>query len=52
MQLVGNAAIVVNVEAAIVHVECSPPVTVNAVVNVEPRTMKQSMAVSSATQFV
>jgi hypothetical protein len=50
-RLVDNAAILVNVEAAIVHVECTPPVTVNAVVNVEPRTMRQSMAVSSATQF-
>jgi hypothetical protein len=50
-RLVDNAAIIVNVEAAIVHVECTPPVTVNAVVNVEPRTMRQSMAVSLATQF-
>jgi hypothetical protein len=49
--LVDDAAIVVNIEAAIVHVECTPPVTVNAIVNVEPRTMRQSMAVSSATQF-
>ncbi len=51
MRLVDDAAIVVNVEAAIVHVKCTPPVTVNAVVNVEPKTMRQSMAVSSATQF-
>ena len=51
-RLVDNAAIIVNFEAAIVHVECTPPVTVNAVVNVKPRTMRQSMAVSSATQFV
>jgi hypothetical protein len=51
MRLVDDAAIIVNVEAAIVHVECTPPVTVNAVVNVKPRTMRQSMAVSSATQF-
>jgi hypothetical protein len=50
-RLVDDAAIVVNVEAAIVHVEFTPPGTVNAVVNVEPRTMRQSMAVSSATQF-
>jgi hypothetical protein len=50
-RLVDDATIVVNVEAAIVHVECPPPVTVNAVVNVEPRTMRQSMAVSLATQF-
>jgi hypothetical protein len=50
MQLVDDAAIVANVEAAIVHVEGTPPVTVNAVVNVKPRTMRQSMAVSLATQ--
>jgi hypothetical protein len=50
MQLVDNAAIVANVEAAIVHVERTPSVTVNAVVNVDPRTMRQSMTVSSATQ--
>ena len=49
--IVDDAAIVVNVEAAIVHVECTPPVTVNAVVNVKPRTMRQSMAVSLVTQF-
>jgi hypothetical protein len=48
--LVDNAAIVANIEAAIVHVERTPPVTVNAVVNVEPRTMRQSMTVSLATQ--
>jgi hypothetical protein len=51
MRLVDDAAIVVNVEAAIVHVECTPPVTVNAIVNVKPRTIRQSMAVSLATQF-
>ncbi len=51
MRLVDDAAIIVNVEAAIVHVECTPPVTVNAIVNVKPRTMRQSMAVSLATQF-
>jgi hypothetical protein len=50
-QLVDDTAIIVNVEATIVHVECIPPVTINAVVNVEPSTMRQSMAVSSVTQF-
>ena len=49
-RLVDDAAIVANVEAAIVHVERTPPVTGNAIVNVEPRTMRQSMTVSSATQ--
>ncbi len=49
-RLVDDAAIVANVEAAIVHVERTPPVTVNAIVNVEPRTMRQSMTVSLATQ--
>ena len=52
MRSVDNAAIVANFDAAIVHVERTPPVTVNAVVNVEPRTMRQSMAVSSVTQAV
>ena len=52
MQLVDHAIIVANVDAAIVHIKRTPPVTVNAVVNVEPRTMRQSMAVSSATQAV
>jgi hypothetical protein len=49
-RLVDDAAIVANVEAAIIHVDRTPPVTVNAVVNVKPRTMRQSMAVSSAPQ--
>ena len=47
-QLVDDAAILANV--AIVHIERTPTVTVNAVVNVKPRTMRQSMAVSSTTQ--
>jgi hypothetical protein len=34
-RLVDNAAIVANVEAAIVQVERTPPVTVNAVVNIK-----------------
>ncbi len=34
-RLVDNAAIVANIEAAIVHVERTPPVTVNAIVNVK-----------------
>jgi hypothetical protein len=42
MQLVDDAAIVANVDAAIVHVEHTPPVTVNAVINVEPRVMVNS----------
>ena len=47
--LVDEAAIVANVEeAAIVHVERTPPLTVNSIVNVEPRT--QCMTVSSVTQ--
>jgi hypothetical protein len=50
MQLVDDAAIVANIEAAIAHVKRNPPVTANAIVNVKPRTMRQSMAVSSATQ--
>jgi hypothetical protein len=44
MRLVDDAAIIANVNAAIVHIERTPSVTVNAVVNVEPWTM------SSATQ--
>ncbi len=50
-RLVDNAATIVNVKAAIVHIECPPPVTVNAVVNVKPMTIRQSMAVSLAAQF-
>jgi hypothetical protein len=49
-RLVDDATIVANVETTIVHVKRTPPVTVNAVVNAEPRTMRQSMTVSSATQ--
>ena len=50
MQLVDDAAIIANIDTAIVHVKRAPPVTANAFVNVEPRTMRQSMAASSATQ--
>jgi len=47
--LVDKAAIVANVEeAAIVHVKHTPPLTVNSIVNAEPRT--QCMTVSSVTQ--